>query len=68
MGTDNPLAEFLAQIAQRKELNERSNKKIEKSNALIEQSHRLIFRIAMSHDVDGEGNGQSQDRSMGRRF
>jgi hypothetical protein len=54
MGTD-PKAEFLAQIARRKELIEKSKKLIEDSKTLVEQSHRLI-RIAMGHEVDGEGN------------
>jgi|Tabmets5t2r1_1033131.scaffolds.fasta_scaffold45199_1 hypothetical protein len=52
MGAD-PKAEFLAQIARRKELIETSKKIIEDSKTLVEQSHRLI-RIAMGHDVDEE--------------
>jgi hypothetical protein len=52
MGAD-PKAEFLAQIARRKELIETSKKIIEDSKTLVEQSHRLIH-IAMGHDVDEE--------------
>lgn len=52
MGTD-PKAEFLAEIARRKELIETSKKIIEQSKNLVEQSHRLIL-IAHGHDVDGD--------------
>jgi hypothetical protein len=52
MGSE-PKAEFLAQIALRQKLIERSKKIIITSKALVEQSHRLIG-IAMGHDVDGE--------------
>jgi hypothetical protein len=61
MGTD-PKAEFLAQIARRKELIETSKKMIEDSKTLVEQSHRLI-RIAMGHDFDGEAV-----RTRGNKF
>jgi hypothetical protein len=60
MGTD-PKAEILAQAARLEELIERSTNIIERLNALLDQSHRLI-RLSMGHDVDRGNNHKTMPR------
>jgi hypothetical protein len=52
-------SEILARIAWHKELIETSEKSMEDSTKLVEQSKRLI-RIAMGHDVDEKGNHKTK--------
>jgi hypothetical protein len=60
MGKDSK-AEFLARKAHRKELIEKSEKRMEHSINLLNQSHRLI-RMAMGHDI-GKRNNDKKDQN-----
>jgi hypothetical protein len=61
MDTD-PKAEFLAWKARRKELIEESEKRMEHSTTLLNQSHRLI-RMAMGHDIGKTNNDKTDQNS-----
>jgi hypothetical protein len=65
MDTDSK-AEILARLERRRKLIEKSKTGIEKSNFLINQSHRLI-RIAMGQDDTGSSNKPKADDDDSRQ-
>jgi hypothetical protein len=61
MGKDSK-AEFLARKTRRKELIEKSEKRIEHSTNLLNQSHRLI-RMALGHHIGKTNNDKTDQNS-----
>jgi hypothetical protein len=61
MGKDSK-AEFLARKTRRKELIEKSEKRIEHSTNLLNQSHRLI-RMVLGHHIGKTNNDKTDQNS-----